>query len=81
MMKNENCRCGHHGVMRVVVALAWVAGVLFFWSIFAQQAVYGFGPGELAWTVVVLVLLAKTSVGCKCCCGEKHCQTCQVKPM
>ncbi len=79
MIKSDNCGCGHHWVMKILVVLAWVAGILFFWSSWAARTFWGFDALYWGWSVVVLVLLAKTSAGCRCCCGDKHCQTCPVK--
>ena len=80
MMKSDNCNCGHHSVARVVVLLTWVSGGLFFWSAFAGRAFWGLDAGFWAWSVVILYLLAKSMRGsCRCCCGDKHCNTCAVK--
>jgi hypothetical protein len=79
MMQSQNCRCGHHILVKIVVVLAWVSGVLFFWTSWSSHpVVWGFNSAYWAWTVVILVLLAK-SVKCRCCCGDKHCQTCPAK--
>lgn len=79
MMRSDNCRCPHHIVTKVLSLLAWVSGVLFFWSSLGSRAFWGFDAGYWAWTVVILVLLAKSTRGaCRCCCGDKHCQTCPV---
>lgn len=75
MMQSDKCRCPHHAVTKVLVLLAWVSGILFFWSSWGTRVFWGFDAGYWAWTVVILVLLSK-SVKCKCCCGDKHCQTC-----
>jgi len=78
MKSSENCRCVHHVVVKIIALLAWVSAVLFFWSSLGERAFFGFDAGYWAWTVVIFVLLSKTSTGCKCCCGDKHCQTCPV---
>lgn len=62
-----NCKCGHHVVVRIVAALAWVAGVLFFWSSWGNRVFWGYDAAYWAWSVVVLVLLAKVSKFCGCC--------------
>ena len=62
-----NCNCFHHWVVKVVACLAWVAGVLFFWTSWKMTAVWGFEAPYWAWSVVVLVLLTKVSVYCGCC--------------
>ena len=82
MMQSDNCKCGHHWVAKLLVLLAWVSGVLFFWGAFAGRVFFNLDPGFYAWSVVILFLLAKTmGSSCKCCCGDKHCNTCSVKPM
>ena len=66
-MMNGNCSCFHHWVIKVVAVLAWVAGVLFFWSGLKDMVVWGYDPLFYAWSVVVLVLLTKVSGLCGCC--------------
>ncbi len=93
MMGSKNCRCPHHVVMKVMMVLAWVAGILFFWSSLWPEGAsffwttlradpfWGFRDSAYwAFVVIVLVLLSKsTKGGCKCCCGERHCDTCPVQ--
>ena len=66
-MHGEMCKCPHHKVNKVLMILAWVAGVLFFWGSWAGRAFWGFDALYWAWSVVVLVLLAKASKFCGCC--------------
>ena len=63
----ENCKCFHHWVVKVVVSLAWLAGVLFFWTSFAGKVIWGFESIYYAWVVVVLSLLTIISKYCGCC--------------
>ncbi len=79
MMSNERCKCPHHTVMIVLSLLAWVSGILFFWSSLGSKVFFGFDAGYWAWSTVILILLSKNSKWCKCCCGEKHCGTCPVQ--
>ena len=80
MMRSDKCRCGHHGFAKLVVLLAWISGVLFFWASWGTRTLWGFDAMYWAWSVVVLVLLAKSMQGvCRCCCGDMHCQTCPVQ--
>ena len=79
MTSSERCRCPHHVVMKVLAVLAWVSGILFFWSSLGTRVFWGFDAGYWAWVVVILVLLSKTAIGCKCCCGAKHCDMCPVQ--
>ena len=67
MMNSGNCRCLHHLFSKLLALLAWVAGVLFFWSSWGTRTFWGFDALYWAWSVVVLVLLAKASKFCGCC--------------
>ena len=66
-MYHNSCGCFHHWVVKVIAVLAWVAGILFFWTSWKGVAVWGFESLYYAWSVVVLVLLAKVSMFCGCC--------------
>jgi len=77
MMKSDRCNCPHHGFVKLLLVLAWISGVLFFWASFASRAFWGLDASFWAWSVVVLVLLSR-SMRCKCCCGDKHCNVCPV---
>lgn len=68
------CKCHHHKVNKLLMLLAWVAGILFFWGSWTGKLFWSFDPLYWAWSVVVLVLLAKASKFCGCCgwgMGEK----------
>ncbi len=62
-----NCNCGHHVVVKIMMVLSYVAGVLFFWASWGSRTFWGFDASYWAWSVVVLVLLAKVSKFCGCC--------------
>ena len=66
-MHNGNCKCGHHWVVKGIVYLAWLAGVLFFWTSWGSSMVWGFDHGYYAWAVVVLSALTLISGYCGCC--------------
>ena len=66
-MYHGNCKCGHHWVEKVMAALVWVAGVLFFWTSWKMVAVWGFEAPYYAWVVVVLSLMAFSMKWCGCC--------------
>lgn len=66
-MFHGNCKCPHHIVNKLLVVLAWVAGVLFFWSSWGTRTFWGFDALYWAWSVVVLVLMAKITKFCGCC--------------
>ncbi len=66
-MHHENCKCWHHWVEKIIAALVWVAGVLFFWSSWRMTAVWGFESLYYAWVVVVLSLMSFSMKNCGCC--------------
>ena len=66
-MMSGNCGCFHHWVVKGISVLAWVAGVLFFWTSMRMISFWGFEAPYYAWSVVVLVLLSKSSGFCGCC--------------
>ena len=69
-MHQGYCKCGHHKFAKVLVLLAWVAGILFFWGSWAGRTFWGFDAVYWAWSVIVLVLLTKTTGYCGCCGGS-----------
>lgn len=82
MMQSQNCKCPHHGFTKLLRVLALVAGVLFFWTLWRGSMVLGLDAMAYMYQFIVLVLaILSMRGGCKCCCGEKHCDTCGVKPM
>ena len=66
-MHGGNCKCPHHIVNKVLMALVWVAGILFFWSSWGTRSFWGFDALYWGWSVVVLVLMAKVTMFCGCC--------------
>lgn len=65
-----NCKCGHHLVEKIMSALVWVAGVLFFWTSWKMTAVWGFESLYYAWVVIVLSLMSYGMKNCGCCGGR-----------
>ena len=65
-MHHENCKCWHHWVEKIIAALVWVAGVLFFWTSWRGVAVWGFEPLYYAWSAIVLSLMAFSMKFCGC---------------
>jgi hypothetical protein len=64
---HNNCKCPHHIVNKVLMLLAWVAGILFFWGGLAGRDFWGLPALYWGWSVVVLVLLTQVSKACGCC--------------
>lgn len=64
-----NCKCGYHWAEKAIMALVWVAGVLFFWTSWRATAVWGFESLYYAWVVVVLGFMGFSMRGCGCCGG------------
>ena len=66
-MHHGNCKCGHHWVEKIMSALIWVAGILFFWTSWKMTAVWGFESLYYAWVVIVLSLMSYGMKNCGCC--------------
>ena len=66
-MHGGSCKCPHHVVDKVLMLLAWVAGILFFWSSWGTRTFWGFDALYWAWSVVVLFVLSRASKSCGCC--------------
>jgi len=47
--------------------VAWVAGLLYFCSMFRGELIWGYDESQYAWSVVILMLLAFGSKFCGCC--------------
>lgn len=67
-MHNMGCRCGHHWVAKILAALAWVAAVGFWWMAWQEGVLWEMDV--LAWSVVLLSLLAFSTKFCGCCGGH-----------
>ena len=66
-MYKGNCGCGHHWVEKVMSALIWISGIIFFWSSWKMTAVWGFESLYYAWVVVVLSFMSYGMKNCGCC--------------
>ena len=66
-MHHGNCKCGHHWAEKIMSALVWVAGIIFFWSSWKMTAVWGFESLYYAWVVIVLSLMSYGMKNCGCC--------------
>ena len=61
------CKCPHHLGNKVLMLLTWVAGILFFWSSWGMRTFWGFDALYWAWSVVILFVMAKSTMVCGCC--------------
>ena len=64
---HNSCRCGHHWAEKIMMALVWVAGVLFFWTSLKGVLIWGFESLYYAWVVVILSLMGLSMKSCGCC--------------
>ena len=62
-----NCKCFHHGVVKVVVVLAWLSALGFWWAAAFKQTVLWMDAEHFFKDVVILSLLALVSKYCNCC--------------
>lgn len=67
MHGGNKCRCGHHVCAKVLVALAWVAAILFWWADWTASSVAWMDAEHLFRDVVILSLLAFGTKFCGCC--------------
>ncbi|MBI2064066.1 MAG: hypothetical protein HYT65_03730 [Candidatus Yanofskybacteria bacterium] len=86
MMHHGNCKCFHHICAKVLVGLAWVAAVLFFWAGWKAGLVWGVSAEGYFRVIIVFVLLAFSTKFCGCCKkammahgGSMSCPACEGK--
>ena len=66
-MMQGNCKCFHHICAKILVVLAWVAAVLFFWTGWKAGLVWNVSAEGYFRVVVVFILLAFSTKFCGCC--------------
>lgn len=66
-MMHGNCKCFHHWVSKVLVVLAWVSAVAFWWAAWKGTTVWAKDAGFWFQDVVVFSLLTFGTVFCGCC--------------
>ena len=66
-MHDSNCKCFHHGVVKVFVILAWIAALGFWWATAFKQSFWWMDGDHFFKDVVILVLLVYVSKFCGCC--------------
>ena len=62
-----NCKCGHHIVSKILVVLAWISAIAFWWASCKSTMVWGIDSSTWFNHVVVFVLLAFSTKFCGCC--------------
>lgn len=67
MMHHGNCKCFHHICAKILVGLAWVAAVLFFWAGWKAALVWNVSAEGYFRVVIVLILLAFSTKFCGYC--------------
>ena len=66
-MMEGNCKCLHHGVVKVFVVLAWVSAFGFWWATAFKTNFLWMNGEHFFKDVVILVLLVFVSKYCGCC--------------
>ena len=62
-----NCKCGHHVCAKILVVLAWLAGIGFVISAWKGMMFWKWDANGYFEAVVVFVVLAFSTKFCKCC--------------
>ena len=66
-MMHGGCRCCHHWVTKILVVLAWLAAIGFWWVSRSGDVIWGMNAEHLFRDVVILTLLAFSTKFCGCC--------------
>ena len=66
-MHDSNCKCFHHGVVKVFVVLAWFSALGFWWATAFKTNFLWMNGEHFFKDVVVLSLLVYVSKYCGCC--------------
>ena len=66
-MHHGNCKCFHHLCAKVLMGLAWLAAIAFWWASWKSTIVWNFDSSEWFSHVVVFSLLLFGTVFCGCC--------------
>lgn len=62
-----NCKCGHHVCAKILVGLAWLAAIGFWWADWSVTTIGWMDAEHLFRDVVILSLLAFGTKFCGCC--------------
>lgn len=71
-MHGNNCRCGHHWCVKVLVVLAWLSALAFWWVTWRDTTLWWMDAEHLFRDVVILSLLAFVSAKFCGCCGDGY---------
>ena len=64
------CPCPHHFIEKILVLLAWVAAIAYFWASWNDITVWGFEAAYHLQAAIILGILSLiTGRACGCCCG------------
>ena len=66
-MMEGNCKCPHHGVLKVVVVLTWLAALGFWWATAFKQTLFWMDASHFFMDVVIFGVLVYVSKFCGCC--------------
>ena len=63
----EHCKCFHHGLVKVMVVVAWLSAIGFWWATAFKQTLLWMDAEHFFKDVVMLSLLVFVSKYCGCC--------------
>jgi hypothetical protein len=66
-MNDGNCKCFHHGVVKVMLFLVWMSALGFWWATAFKQSFWWMDGNHFFMDVVILSLLILTTRFCGCC--------------
>ena len=66
-MHDSNCKCFHHGAVKVMMFLAGLSAIGFWWATAFKTTFLWMDGGHFFMDVVILSLLVITSKYCGCC--------------
>lgn len=66
-MMEGNCKCFHHGLVRIFVVLAWLSALGFWWASAFKQTLLWMDSNHFFMDVVIFGVLVLVSRYCGCC--------------
>lgn len=67
-----NCKCFYHWIAKLLVFLAWISAVLFWWTGWKDVMLWETNADGFFKAVVVFILLAFSTKFCGCCRKMMH---------